>query len=92
MVYPASANVWEIINGKKVWVDEPFRMYARYADSFNDYATLILNTSRYAAAAALKSDPNRYVDEMARAGYATDPKYADKIKSIMSKNWEIQAV
>lgn len=67
---------------------EAFRMYDYYEDSFKDYANLILCTKRYKKAAQNRNNPDRFVEEMANAGYATDGEYAEKIKKIMHKNWD----
>jgi flagellar protein FlgJ len=57
---------------------EQFRAYPSSADSFADYVALIGASARYAEAAAQARDPERYARAVARAGYATDPAYADK--------------
>lgn len=63
-------------------VEQPFRAYKTYADSFADYASLIGNSGRYSEVTTAPS-----AEEAARriqtAGYATDPSYADKLISIM---------
>ncbi len=72
----------EFINGKPQKVKEPFRAYRSYEEAFTDYAKLVGNSKRYAqvreaptAEAAARS--------IQKAGYATDPAYADKLISIM---------
>ncbi len=88
-----TAKVWEIVNGEKVWVDgEPFRVYNSYEDSFVDYCNLILKTKRYSKAVENRNDPDRYIREVHRAGYATDPEYSNKIVSIMNLNFEYEEV
>ena len=81
-------TVPEYLNKQWVHKKEYFRVYSNYEESFNDYANLILKNSRYEVAVMCITDPNKYIDEIARAGYATDPEYANKIKSIMAKNFE----
>ncbi len=83
------ARVWEIVKGEKVWVDgEPFRVYDSYEDSFVDYGNLILKTKRYADAVDNRDDAERYIAEVHKAGYATDPEYTNKIVSIMKRNFK----
>jgi flagellar protein FlgJ len=69
-------------NGVAHQVEQPFRAYRTYADSFTDYANLISNNGRYSQVTTARS-----AEEAARriqaAGYATDPGYADKLISIM---------
>ncbi len=55
-----------------------FRAYPSSAASFADYADLIGNTPRYAAALANADNPEAYAHAVQAAGYATDPSYADK--------------
>ena len=86
-----TARVWEIVNGEKIWVDgEPFRVYDNFEDSFVDYGNLILNNKRYAKAVENRYDPEKYITEVHKAGYATDPSYATKVISIMNMNFEYE--
>jgi flagellar protein FlgJ len=57
---------------------ERFRAYGNTADSFADYVGLISTARRYADALAQSSDPEAYARAVTKAGYATDPNYADK--------------
>jgi len=84
-------NVWEIVKGKKIWVDSWFRVYDTYEASFADYADYILNAKlldgrfRYEKALAYRYDAEKYIEEIHKAGYATDPMYSTNIKLIMAK-------
>jgi peptidoglycan hydrolase FlgJ len=85
-----SRDVWEVINGKDVTVPAWFRVYDSYTESFDNYGEYICNrtladgTLRYARALSEKDNPIRYVEEVHRAGYATDPSYAKKVCSIFA--------
>jgi flagellar protein FlgJ len=57
---------------------EQFKAYASTAESFADYVGLIGAARRYAGAVENAGDPEAYARELTKAGYATDPKYADK--------------
>lgn len=72
----------EFQNGIPRKVEQPFRAYDSYAESFVDYARLISRSSRYqdVLAAPTAHDAARRIQE---AGYATDPAYADKLIAIM---------
>lgn len=63
-----------------------FRQYDNYAQSFADYVALIKNNTRYKEALAAGDNSNVYAEELQKAGYATDPDYADKIKSILNSD------
>ncbi len=81
----------EVIGGRTVYVDAPFRKFASLAEAFEEHGKL-LNRPVYAKAKA-KYDEWRGVaghrgpDAFARAltgVYATDPKYGELLISIMA--------
>lgn len=72
----------EVIRGRSQETVARFRVYGSYAEAFADYVRLIIEQPRYAAARAAP-DAAAYADALARAGYATDPAYADKLKRVM---------
>ena len=59
-----------------------FRAYPSVLESMQDYVSLITGNERYSAAADKSFDPDRYFEEIQKAGYATDPHYASKLKNI----------
>ncbi|HUQ51011.1 MAG TPA: flagellar assembly peptidoglycan hydrolase FlgJ [Gammaproteobacteria bacterium] len=59
-----------------------FKAYGSPAESFADYADLIGTARRYAAALENAGEPDAYARALTKAGYATDPHYADKWLSI----------
>ncbi len=60
-----------------------FRMYDSVADSMSDYVDFLKSRARYADALNNAADPEKYSRALQRAGYATDPVYADKILRVM---------
>lgn len=63
---------------------EKFRAYSSYAEAFQDYAGLIGNNPRYADVLRQGGDMAGMAQAMQKAGYATDPDYADKLARVMS--------
>ncbi|AUA57548.1 Peptidoglycan hydrolase flgJ [Achromobacter spanius] len=65
-------------------VTQPFRAYSSYEESFSDYARLIGNSPRYEAVTQARNeiDAARKIQD---AGYATDPRYAQKLIGIMGQ-------
>lgn len=64
---------------RKKWkyiVRDWFRKYDSPAGSFIDHAQFFLKNPRYGNAVANGSDPVRFFQEVAKAGYATAPDYA----------------
>lgn len=59
-----------------------FRKYKNYAESFIDYGNLILGSARYSKAVSHRNDERAYIRELSKAGYATDPKYPEKVLQI----------
>jgi flagellum-specific peptidoglycan hydrolase FlgJ len=67
--------------GQRVSEIDEFRAYDSYAEAANDYASLIQR--KFAAAFAYRNDPEGFAEAVATHGYATDPQYASKLKSII---------
>lgn len=59
-----------------------FRAYGSVGESFADYVRLVRDNPRYQAAVAAGTDGARFAEALERAGYATDPQYAEKLKAI----------
>ncbi len=59
-----------------------FRSYDSYKASFDDYVNFIKSNPRYSEALKKSASPAQYVRELQKAGYATDPRYAEKVMSI----------
>jgi flagellar protein FlgJ len=78
--------------GTKYYTTSPFRRYANYRESFEDYCLLITVAKRYKAAVAASSDFVRYLRAIQKAGYATDPDYADKCIRIVTKYFRVGSV
>jgi len=60
-----------------------FRAYQSLGESFSDYVDFLKTNPRYREALNRAADAPAFARELAAAGYATDPDYANKINSIM---------
>lgn len=67
-------------------VNAGFRSYDSFEASFKDYVGFIKSNPRYGDALKKAGNAEQYMHELQRAGYATDPKYADKVMSIYQGN------
>ncbi|MEY3807294.1 MAG: flagellar assembly peptidoglycan hydrolase FlgJ [Pseudomonadota bacterium] len=67
-------------------INAGFRSYNSFQESFKDYVAFIKNNPRYGDALKKAGNAEQYMAELQRAGYATDPKYADKVMSIYQGN------
>ncbi len=63
-----------------------FRVYGSLQESFDDYVQFIKSNPRYQDALAVSNDPEAYARELQKAGYATDPSYAEKINNIFQRD------
>lgn len=71
----------EYVGGVRVNERAAFRAYGSAAESFADYARL-MKRERYSGALAAGTDVHGFARGLQRAGYATDPAYANKITAI----------
>ncbi|MGQ8366363.1 flagellar assembly peptidoglycan hydrolase FlgJ [Glaciecola sp. 1036] len=59
-----------------------FRSYEDFSASLNDYVSFVKNNPRYQDAVNQTHDPKAYFEALQKAGYATDPEYANKVMSV----------
>ncbi len=59
-----------------------FRKYKTPEESFTDHASFFFVNPRYTHALSVKDDPYKFIKEIAQAGYASAPNYADILISI----------
>ena len=60
-----------------------FRAYGSLQESVNDYVDFLHSNSRYQQAIESNGDSIGFLHGLKKAGYATDPDYVEKIRSIM---------
>jgi len=78
----ARAITSEFRDGAMVKETAQFRSYDSYQDSFHDLVTLLQSNDRYKEVVKSADNPEQFVRELQKAGYATDPAYASKISQI----------
>jgi len=77
-----------VINGQKYFkyrVRDYFRKYETPEESFTDHAKFFFKNPRYRHALGVAKDPVQMAIQVAKAGYATDPKYAEKLINIIQQ-------
>lgn len=79
-----SFTTTEFINGKKVTMSDSFRVYKNFDEAAEDYGKFLTSNPRYKSAFAYSKQPLIFVDKLQAAGYATDPRYATKLRSIIT--------
>ena len=81
-----TVNTSEFIAGQLTRVSAPFRRYASFAESFADYVSFVSGQARYAPALQAAANDGNYAQSLQQAGYATDPRYAEKIQQIIARD------
>lgn len=78
----AQVQTTEYQYGIPVKRQEPFRAYADYAEAFGDYAQLLERRYRDAVG---QSDAASFASGLQQAGYATDPRYGEKLNRLIQQ-------
>ncbi len=94
----AQVTTTEVVDGQPRKVVAKFRAYASYEASFRDYANLMKNNPRYAnvvtasssVQGSLQASAQGFAQGLQRAGYATDPAYADKLTRVINTTLRLQ--
>jgi len=81
-----NAVTTEYVNGVPTQKVEKFRAYDNYDQSFQDYAKLLQGNSRYKNVVANAKDAYGFAQGLQKAGYATDPEYANKLINVIAKS------
>ena len=69
----------EFENGTMTKKNAPFRSYDSVKDSVDDYINFLSSNDRYQDALNNSSNVEQFLHSLQKAGYATDPQYANKI-------------
>ena len=74
----------EIVNGKKVKITDSFKQYDTPEDSIRGYGSFLKANPRYKYFLAAGADnEDAQLTALQQSGYATDTKYAQKLKSVI---------
>lgn len=85
-LFPLVISVKMLSSGKYNYeVKDWFRKYDTPEECFTDHAQFFFRNKRYAKALLVKADPYKFAEEVAKAGYATAPNYADSLKKLIKK-------
>lgn len=78
----------EVFKGKETTLPQPFRSYKTMGDSFTDHGQFLVKNGRYRQYLddyAANGDPRAFARGLQKAGYATDPHYAELLIGIIDK-------
>ena len=87
----AEVTTTEYVNGVPEKRVAKFRAYASTDDAFRDYARLITQSPRYAKASQHGGSAYAFANSLQKAGYATDPNYANKVSRAIETTQRLQA-
>lgn len=82
----ATKGTLEYRDGVAVKEQAQFRSYDSYQESLDDYVEFLQTQPRYQDALKQANNPEKFIEGLHKAGYATDPNYSDKIKQIMNSD------
>ncbi len=74
----------EFENGEAKKVKAKFRVYSSYLEALSDYVGILTRNPRYAAVTSAAT-AEQGAQALQSAGYATDPKYAQKLTSMIQQ-------
>ena len=84
----------EYVDGQPRKLTAKFRAYATAADSFADYARLMKTSPRYTGMLASlgngAASAEGFAQGLQKAGYATDPAYAEKLTRVINTTLRLQ--
>jgi peptidoglycan hydrolase FlgJ len=86
----AEVTTTEYVNGQPHKVKAKFRAYGSYEEAFTDYARLMKNNPRYAKVVDNSASAQGFAQGLQKAGYATDPAYADKLTRMINTTLRLQ--
>lgn len=88
----AEVMTTEYVNGVPKKTVAKFRAYDSYEDAFRDYARLITRSSRYEKVMGQVGSVQGFASSLQQAGYATDPRYAEKLSRAINTTLSLQRV
>lgn len=86
----AEVTTTEYTNGVAQKVTAKFRAYDSYAEAFTDHARLLSQSPRYSQTVAMADSAKDYAQGLQKAGYATDPAYANKLTNVINTTLRLQ--
>lgn len=86
----AEVTTTEYVGGVAHRVTAKFRAYDSYADAFKDHARLLSQSPRYSQTVAQADTASGFAKGLQKAGYATDPAYADKLTKVINTALRVQ--
>lgn len=85
----APMTTTEYIGGKKITIKDGFEIYSSPYEGLKGYVQFFHKNKRYKNALKYPNDPYKFIEEIKKAGYATDPGYVAKLHSMLETQLKI---
>jgi flagellar protein FlgJ len=82
----AVVDTLEYVNDVPEKQQAAFRSYSSFGESLNDYINFVKTNPRYEQALKSTESTREYFTQLQKAGYATDPAYAEKVMSVYNSS------
>ena len=82
--FPVIISIIKAGNKFKYTVKDYFRKYPSASQGFADHSDFFIKNPRYSKALLVKNNPEKFFEEIAKAGYATSENYSEQLKSVMN--------
>jgi len=86
--FPVVLSIEKVLRNGVQWfkyrVKDYFRKYPTPEASFTGHAMFFIRNKRYSKALQFRDNPYRFAQEVAKAGYATDPEYSNKLSQVIA--------
>lgn len=79
-----SMGTKEFINGQMVSITDKFAVWRTPIEGLEGYANFFHRNKRYKTALNYPNDPYKFIEEIKKAGYATDPGYISKLHGMLN--------
>ncbi len=80
-----STQTLEFYDNVAVTEKAAFRSYNSYEESFNDFVSFLKQNPRYKTVLSQNGNSEDFIRGIHKAGYATDPKYVEKVLSVKER-------
>jgi flagellum-specific peptidoglycan hydrolase FlgJ len=77
----------EYYNGNRTEIKDGFEISKTPYEGFVYYAQFFHRLDRYSNALKYPNDPYKFISEIKKAGYATDPNYVAKLHKLLNENF-----
>lgn len=75
----------EFVNGQMITISDAFAVWKTPFEGIQGYGNFFHKNKRYKTALNYPNDPYKFIEQIKKAGYATDPNYVAKLHGMLNK-------